>query len=116
MNHLQTKFGERLHLLRRKEGISGEALGPLLHLSGRLIYRYERGEVEPQLSNVIAIAKHFNVSLDYLCGLSDIPNHSTEEAFFSQLRDKLDADADTFRQMREMCDEQISKKEGEIQK
>lgn len=35
--------------------------------------RYEYGKVVPSATVLIALADYFDVSLDYLCGRSDIP-------------------------------------------
>lgn len=35
--------------------------------------RYERGEREIPLSIAVSIAKHYNVSLDYIAGLTMLP-------------------------------------------
>ncbi len=35
--------------------------------------RYEYGKVIPSATVLLALADYFNVSLDYLCGRSDIP-------------------------------------------
>lgn len=34
--------------------------------------RWESGQVEPQLRYAVCLAKYFNVSLDYLIGLTDV--------------------------------------------
>lgn len=130
-------FAERLKALRRAKGVSGEALGPALNFSKHLIYEYEGGLVEPKISSVMAIAKYFGVTLDYLCGASDIPRPDAQESVIAKYKDDLKFSRETFRQIqemcdgqmvrndfesgqevfrqiREMCDEQIAKKEGEI--
>jgi len=44
-------------------------------LCNRLVYaRYERGIREIPVSMLIQIAKYYNVSIDYLVGLTDDPN------------------------------------------
>lgn len=35
--------------------------------------RYERGEREMPMHHFVALARYYNVSLDYLAGLTDIP-------------------------------------------
>ncbi len=46
-------------------------LADKLHCSVIAISRWERGLQIPNLEMVVIIAKFFNVSTDYLCGLED---------------------------------------------
>lgn len=49
-----------------------KALGELCGLSKNTIARYERGEMEPKATALIALARFFDVSVDYLLGLEKI--------------------------------------------
>ena len=62
------EFPERLRRLRDKNGIKRYILSQRCGLHPDAIRRYERGEAEPDLRSLIAIADFFGVSLDYLCG------------------------------------------------
>ncbi len=61
-------FRERLIQLREKKRISRKVLSELCGLSSDAVRRYERGESEPTLHSIIAIAEYFDVSVDYLVG------------------------------------------------
>ena len=61
-------FPKRLQKLREKEGKSRVVLSQLCGLPDTAIMRYERGEVNPNLDSVVAIADYFHVSVDYLLG------------------------------------------------
>ena len=65
--------GERLLILRERDDISQVELAKILNIGSASISKYEANEQEPPDYMKIKIAKHFNVSLDYLCGLIDIP-------------------------------------------
>ncbi len=67
-----TYYAERLKELREKSGLNQEGLGLKLSLSQSTISAYEIGERTPDLNTLIRIAKFFNVSIDYLAGLSNI--------------------------------------------
>lgn len=43
----------------------------------RTYQRYENGEREPNASAIIALANYFEVSTDYLLGITDNPNRNT---------------------------------------
>lgn len=64
-------FQERLRLLRKerfeKQADAAEAIG----VTSRQYQRFESGENLPGFENLIALADHFEVSLDYLAGRSD---------------------------------------------
>ena len=61
-------FGERLHLARKKSGYSLRSLSDALgrKASAQAIGKYERGEMMPSSSVLLALAKTLDVSLEYL--------------------------------------------------
>ena len=56
----------RLKELRRAKGISQLKLALDLNTNQNTISRYETGEREPGINELILIADYFNVSVDYL--------------------------------------------------
>ena len=58
----------RLKELRKKKGISQLRLATDLNTTQNTISRYETGEREPGIDELIKIADYFNVSVDYLIG------------------------------------------------
>lgn len=69
-----SKFYKRLRELRTSKDLSQQKLADKLGTSKSSINMYERGEREPGLELLEAIADFFNVDLDYLLGKSDIHN------------------------------------------
>ena len=63
----------RLRELRKAKGISQLKLALDLNTSQNTISRYETGEREPGLVELIKIADYFNVSVDYLLERTDNP-------------------------------------------
>ena len=63
----------RLKELRKEKGISQLRLATELNTSQNTISRYETGEREPGIDELIKIADYFNVSVDYLIGRTDKP-------------------------------------------
>lgn len=62
------QFSERLRHLRSEKGITQKALADQLGISKSSVNMYERGEREPSLETMEAIADYFNVDMDYLYG------------------------------------------------
>lgn len=58
----------RLVDLRKKQGLSQEALGEKLGVSRQTISKWERGEASPDTDNLIALADLYGISLDELAG------------------------------------------------
>ena len=65
------KFGERLRYLRREKNLGQVQLAKELDVGKSIISSWELGICEPTLSRLIAIARFFGVSIDYLAGLED---------------------------------------------
>ena len=64
-------FAQRLRDLRREHGITLKDVALDVDVSIDTVSRWERKERIPNIENIIALAKFFNVSTDYLCGLED---------------------------------------------
>lgn len=60
------EFQQRLYELRKKSGLSQEGLADLLGVSRQAVQKWETGASRPDLDNLAALARYFNVSLDYL--------------------------------------------------
>ena len=59
-------FQERLKQLRREQGLSQEELAGIIGVSRQAVQKWESGVSSPDTGNLIALADHFGVSLDYL--------------------------------------------------
>lgn len=64
----------RLKELRKSRNVSQIKLAIDLNTSQNTISRYETGEREPGISELIKIADYFNVSVDYLLERTDKPD------------------------------------------
>ncbi len=61
-------FGKTLRELRMEFGVGQEELAKKIHVSKGIISLWENGLREPVMSNLIALADFFDVSIDYLTG------------------------------------------------
>ncbi len=66
----------RLKLLRKEREISQLKLALDLNMSQNTISRYETGEREPGINELINIANYFNVSIDYLLEQTENPKRN----------------------------------------
>lgn len=64
-------FNLRLKQLRQKHKLTQGELGKLLGLKATAISNYESSRNEPSFENLIALSRYFDVSCDYLLGISD---------------------------------------------
>jgi len=78
-------FGERLRELREELNMTQEDLGRMLGVSGRQAGNYEANkQFIRDEETLLKLIKHFNVSADYLLGLSNERNYTK---YFSSLKD-----------------------------
>lgn len=67
-------FGSRLKRLRLERNLTLDMAAELTGISRTALHRYENNLQDPLFSNVISLAKGYNVTLDYLAGFdSDCP-------------------------------------------
>ena len=61
----------RMRELRKEKKLSQEVTAKVLGVAWLSYQRYEGNEREPRVPFIAAFAEYFNVSTDYLLGLSD---------------------------------------------
>lgn len=62
-----------LRKIRKEKGISQLKLALDLNTNQNTISRYETGEREPGINELIKLADYFDVSIDYLVGRTNNP-------------------------------------------
>ena len=73
-------FFERLKILRENKGFTQEHMAKALKISRPTYTRYETGKREPDYVMLAQIAAFFDVSVDYLLGLTDEPSFESKSA------------------------------------
>lgn len=71
-------FYKRLRDLREDNDKKQSEIASKLKISQQHYSMYENGERELPMHHFITLAKYYNVSLDYLAGLTDTPKKLTE--------------------------------------
>ena len=66
-------FGQRLRSARKARGEKQEDLGQLLGVGKSQISEMERGSASTTLEKLSYICEYYNISADYLLGLTDDP-------------------------------------------
>lgn len=65
-------FGYNLRKLRNEKGISQQALSNELQISKAALSYYENGQRVPDIDTLKKVAVYFNVSADFMLGLSEV--------------------------------------------
>ena len=65
------KFNTRLKELRLEKGQTQKELANAIEVGRTTISEYESGKIVPKQEGLLKIANHFNVSVDYLTGVSN---------------------------------------------
>ena len=68
-----TVFGERLRLLRKKRGLVLADIADLLNISKTQAGDMENGKTGTSMARLVILAEFYQVSTDYLLGISDDP-------------------------------------------
>ena len=74
---------DNIRFLRRREGLTQEQFANKIGIKRSLVGAYEESRADPRLSNLLAIAKYFNISVDDLIS-KDLTSFSLER--LKQLR------------------------------
>ena len=68
---MENKFAYNLKYLRLEKGIGQPGLAKQIGVSKGIISFWENGLREPTMTSLIKLARFFDVSIDYLVGLTD---------------------------------------------
>lgn len=66
---------QRLKDLREDSDLKQREVADILHITSQQYSLYERGDREIPFHHVITLAKYYNVSIDYIAGLTNNKNH-----------------------------------------
>lgn len=69
---MELQFAKRLKILRKELDMTQVELAKKLGYGYTAIANYEAGRNEPSLRDLVSICKIFDISADYLLGISDI--------------------------------------------
>ncbi len=83
------KIGERICALRKAHGLTQEALGEQLGVSGQAVSKWEKGGI-PDTFFLPRLAEVFSVTTDELLGLEPPPKSYTKEEVLRLLADSFD--------------------------
>lgn len=75
-------IAEALKRFRGRFGYTQSEIAERIGTIQQHYYKYESGRNIPSAEIIVKIAVAFNVSADYLLGLSNIPNNSAGEAVY----------------------------------
>lgn len=64
----------RLRDLREDSDIKQREIAEFLHIKQNTYSQYENGERQPPISALIELARYYNVSVDYILGLTEVKN------------------------------------------
>lgn len=75
-----SSLSTRLKLLRHAGRMTQKEVSDMLDVTRSAYTYYERDRSKPDFDTLITLSKIFGVSLDYLVGLSNLPERRREEA------------------------------------
>lgn len=79
-----------LKILRQERGISQQRLADAIGVSQQSINQYENHSVEPDISVLTRLADHFNTSIDFIVGRTDIRRPIEHTEAFHLNKDESD--------------------------
>lgn len=69
------KYNERIREIREEHSYTQQQIANLLNVGQRTYCDYESGKTRIPIDNIIILAKHYNVSMDYITGVSNQKGH-----------------------------------------
>lgn len=108
----------RIRFLREQSGKTQGELADLLNVKRYTVSDWENERTEPDIESINNLSKIFNVSTDYLLGLSDIPNPQNIDdiqldefqfALYGEVKDLTEAQKKTILDMAKFLKESNNK-------
>jgi DNA-binding XRE family transcriptional regulator len=68
------KYNERIRELREDNSLTQQKIADILHVGQRTYSDYESGKTRIPIDNIMILAKFYDVSMDFITGVSNIKN------------------------------------------
>ncbi len=65
-------YFERIRALREDSDLNQTAVAQMLNIGQKTYSDYKLGKIRIPIDSIIILAKFYNVSIDYICGVTDI--------------------------------------------
>ena len=75
----------RVRDLRTDKDLSQKQVADVLHISQRAYADYELGNVRIPVQYLIYLAKYYNVDMNYICGITSVPQAFPEQCDYTFL-------------------------------
>ena len=66
-------YYERIRALREDKDLTQAQIAQLLHIGQKTYSDYELGKTRIPVDSLIVLARFYNVSMDYICGITKQP-------------------------------------------
>lgn len=66
------KYNERIRQIRENHSLTQQKVADLLNVGQRTYADYESGKTRIPVDSLLILAKHYDVSMDYITGASNI--------------------------------------------
>lgn len=67
-------YTERIRELREDNDLTQSQTANILNVGQKTYSDYELGKTRIPIDSIITLAKYYNVSVDYICGVTDVKN------------------------------------------
>lgn len=87
------KFSDNLRILRAEYRLTQQDIGDIVGLTAQAVSKWENNLAEPDNESLKKLAKHFNVSVDYLLGIKEEKEtNALDNLLFSKAKELSDDD------------------------
>lgn len=83
--HIVPAEARRIRDLRTDKDLSQKQVADVLHISQRAYADYELGNVRIPVQYLIYLAKYYNVDMNYICGITSVPQAFPEQCDYTFL-------------------------------
>lgn len=102
-------FSSRLFLLRKNGNLTQDELSNFVGIERATIAKYETQKRIPSYEHLVLLAYHFNVSTDYLLGLSDVSTYDVSAISASKYTGLSEKALNTIKSLTESDKEKINR-------
>lgn len=68
----KNQLSATLKMLRSERGLTQQQMADAFNITSVTYLRYEKGQREPSIDTLIALAEFFDASIDFLVGISEV--------------------------------------------